>query len=43
MKEKGARFFYNTREYNELFAYYLNTNGLLLLDEKSEFLEIIDV
>lgn len=42
MKEKGARFDYNTREYNELIAYYLNTNGLLLLDEKSELIDNTD-
>jgi hypothetical protein len=42
MKEKGARFDYNTRDYNELLAYYLNTNGLLLVDEKSESLANAD-
>jgi len=38
MKEKGARFEYNAREYNELLDYYLNTNRLLFVDEKSELI-----
>lgn len=43
MKEKGARFKYNSREYNELLAYYLNSNDLLLVNEESKVINEDDV
>lgn len=39
MKEKGAKFNLNSKEYNELLDYYLNMNGLLFIDEDSEILK----
>jgi hypothetical protein len=36
MKDKGARFKFNNTECREIVDYYLNKNGLLFIDEKSE-------
>lgn len=42
MKEKGAKFEYNSREYNELLEYHLNSNGLLIINEESEIIKNSD-
>lgn len=39
MKEKGAKFEYNSREYNEMLEYHLNSNGLLMVNVETEILK----
>ena len=39
MKEKGAEFKLNTREFTEILEYYLDINGLRFVNEDSEFLK----
>ncbi len=38
MKEKGAKFVYNSREYNEMLEYHLNSSGLLMVNAETELI-----
>jgi hypothetical protein len=38
IKKKGAKFEYNSREYNEMLEYHLNSSGLLMVNGETEII-----
>lgn len=43
MKERGARFKFNYKEFNQIIHYYQHSNGLLFVDEESEIINDKDL